>query len=228
MSSEHINVNDSDMTGIFDDAAFNNIQFDNYASADSPFDANRFFNLSAGDTADSPNFDLNDASKLAYDHNTNQPKQQPQAFPSRSLDSSRSAESSSQDSSSEASVRRKRKTTSESPPTENMAGLKVEHGGIKPEDTMMDSNNFQNIQGFGNMQNMGMDQDFMSGNAAMNNHFDFDSAASSPGGLGAGGYADRTPLSHGGNPVGPLFHLYNAFKTDTRDRPARSSQHNSS
>ena len=175
----------------FDDATFTDLQFDNnYGSADSPFDANRFFNLSAADNIDSPAFGSHDVSRTTNDNN------QDQTFHSRSLVSSRSAESSSQDSLSEASVRRKRKTTSEStpsPPTGEMNGLKVEHGGIKPED-MMDANGFQ-MQNFDG--SMGLDQDFMSGNN-MNNHFDFDSATSSPGGMG---YSDQTPMSHGGAPV---------------------------
>lgn len=193
MNPDLINIHETDME--FDDATFTDLQFDNnYASTDSPFDANRFFNLSAAENIDSPAFGSHDPSGTTNDTNPSNNHGQP--FPTGSLVSSRSAESSSQDSSSQASVRRKRKTTSESPPTENMAGLKVEHNGIKPED-MMDANNFQNMQDFG--ASMGMDQDF--GNTGMNSHFDFDSATSSPGGMGAGGYSDRTPLSHGGAPV---------------------------
>lgn len=193
MNSDIVNIHDTDME--FDDATFTDLQFDtNYGSTDSPFDANRFFNLSAADNIDSPAFGSHDPSETTND--TKQTTKHGLPLPTGSLVSSRSAESSSQDSSSQASDRRKRKTTSESPPIENMAGLKVEHDGIKPED-MMDTNNFQDMQNFG--ASMGMDQDF--GNTGMNNHFDFDSATSSPGGLGAGGYSDRTPLSHGGAPV---------------------------
>lgn len=205
MGSEHTHATDSDMSGIFDDATFNSLQYDNYASADSPFDANRFFNLSAADNVDSPNFDTRTPPRSVLDIETNSTHQRGLDLPPRSLVSSRSAESSSQDSSSEASVRRKRKTTSESPPTENMAGLKVENNVIKPEDTMMASNNFQDMQQFErSMQNLPMDQDFMSGSSAMTNHFDFDSAASSPGGMGAGGYSAQTPVNHSGPPGGTI------------------------
>jgi len=209
MGSEHPHNTDSDMSGIFDDATFNNLQYDNYASADSPFDANRFFNLSAADNVDSPDFDTRTPPRSTLDPQPGASNQRAQGFPSRSHVSSHSAESSSQDSSSETSVRHKRKTTSESPPTENMAGLKVENVAFKPEDTMMSSNNFSDMQDFEqSMQNLPLDQDFMSGgSAAMTNHFDFDSAASSPG-MGAGGFSARTPVNHSSGAVCNVFYRW--------------------
>ena len=186
------------MSGVFDEITFNNLQYDNYVSADSPFDANRFFNLSAADNVDSPGFDSRTPPGSALDTQPSASNQRVQGVPPRSLVSSRSAESSSQDSSSEASVRRKRKTTSESPPTGDMAGLKVENNIIKPEDTMMSANNFQDLEQFeSSMQNLPLDQDYMSGNST---NFDFDSAASSPG-MGAGRFSTHTPVSYSGGPV---------------------------
>jgi len=184
MGSNNPLTTDSDMSGIFDDPTFSNLQYENYGAADSPFDANRFFNLSSLEAADSPNFAAPTPPKGNFDgDSTFTPQQrQTQPLPTRSLVSSRSAESSSQDSNSETSARRKRKTTSESPPTEHMTGVKMANQYFKTEDPRTDSNNYHALQNFKqSMNNLSLDQDFMAGNAAMNSQFDFESAASSPG-----------------------------------------------
>lgn len=197
MGSENQHLADSDMSGIFDDPTFNSLQYDNYVSSDSPFDASRLFDLSGAGAADSPNFAVGTPSKAGLEGEY-RAQQQTQAFHTHSVLSSHSAESSSQDSSSETSTRHKRKTTSESPPADFMAGLKMDNKNtvVKPEHPMPtgDLNNFQN---FGrSMNNLSLEQDFAHGNAAMNSHFDFDSAASSPGMDTTGtGYASQVPMN---------------------------------
>ncbi|GAM85856.1 hypothetical protein ANO11243_038640 [Dothideomycetidae sp. 11243] len=186
MSSDGQLPADSDMAGLFDDAAFNSINnYDSYGNADSPFDASRYFNLGA----DSPDYNPRTPSKSFLDQDlTSAPhtaQQQQQQHP-RSFISNYSAESSSQDSSSESSVRHKRKTTSESPPTENLAGLKMDSNTMHPVGGM-DMEGLQNMQGYGRpSHNFSLDQDMLGGNIDMNAAFDFDSAASSPGATDSG------------------------------------------
>lgn len=177
MSADGQQTSDSDMAGIFDDAAFNSLNnYESYSSADSPFDASKFFNLDP----DSPDYrQARTPSKSFLDQDTPSVPQHLLQHP-RSVISSRSAESSSQDSSSETSVRRKRKTTSESPPTENLASLKMDSNTMLP----MDMENLQNMQEYARAN--GLDQDMIGGNMDMAAAFDFDSAASSPGVLDAG------------------------------------------
>ena len=63
-----------------------------------------------------------------------------------------------------------------------MTGVKMENRQFKKEDTMADANKYRSLQNFKqSMNNLSLDQEFMSPNAAMNGQFDFDSAASSPG-----------------------------------------------
>ena len=195
MGSDNLHVMDADMSNIFDDPTFSNLQYDNYAGSDSPFDTNRLFDLNGAGSADSPNFTSRTPSKAGIDSDMTQ---QAQPFNTRSLISSHSAESSSQDSSSESSDRRKRKTTSESPPADHIAGIKIAGNSTRAQGIVMDPSNFQNLQQFGtSMNNLSLEQEFAAGNsAAMNNHFDFDSAASSPGGMdtAGGAYALQTPM----------------------------------
>lgn len=181
MSDSNQQTSDADMAGIFDDAAFNTIQFDNYSNADSPFDASRYFNLNA---ADSPDYQPRTPSKSFLEQDATAALQS-QQYPTRPHLPSRSAESSSQDSSSESSTRRKRKTTSESPPTTNMAGLHVKQE--LQSNTNMETENVHTIQNFGkSLNNLSLDQDMMNPNMDMGNTFDFDSAASSPGPMDSG------------------------------------------
>ncbi|KAF2154925.1 hypothetical protein K461DRAFT_266266 [Myriangium duriaei CBS 260.36] len=169
------------MAGIFDDAAFNSVNYDSYSNVDSPFDASRFFNLGP----DSPDYQPRTPSKSFLDQDITSASQGLQQHP-RSIISSRSTESSGQDSSSESSVRRKRKTTSESPPTENLAGLKMDSNILRPMPGM-NMEDMHNMQVYGRqMNNMSLDQDMVSGNMDMNTAFDFDSAASSPGAIDSG------------------------------------------
>ncbi|GAB7357418.1 hypothetical protein MBLNU459_g8347t1 [Dothideomycetes sp. NU459] len=178
-------VQDPDMS-MWDDPSFSNM-YDNFgASGESPFDTSRLFEMSGAGAADSPNF----AVKSIYDDEAarNAQPQQAQSFHNRSLVSSRSAESSSQDSASETSVRKRKNTasgTSESPPASNLAGLKMDPDSvnIKPEHTIMDTNHMASLQSFGrSMHNLSLDRDFAAHGNAMAANFDFESAASSPGG----------------------------------------------
>jgi len=225
MSSNNVHTSDSDMSGIFDDATFSNLQFDNYASVESPFDANRFFDLSAADTSDSPASGTRTPSRPIFESTSNPAHYQTQPFPPTSLVSPLSAQSSSQGSSSESSGRRKRKTTSESPPTENMAGLKVGNHNIKPEGGMMDTLNYHSAHNPGtSMHDLRLDQDFMTGSTAMNSHFDFDSAASSPGGMGQAAYTTQPSL----NNLAVSLVRHHTFPKLMLTRAAPSSRHNSS
>ncbi|KAF2225161.1 hypothetical protein BDZ85DRAFT_259750 [Elsinoe ampelina] len=199
MSDLNNQNSDADMAGIFDDAAFNSVQFDNYSNADSPFDASRFFNLNA---ADSPDFQPRTPSKGFLEQDATAALQN-QQYPTRPQLSSRSVESSSQDSSSESSDRRKRKTTSESPPTTNMAGLHVKQ---EMQNDGMETENVHNLQNFGrSLNNLSLDQDMMSQNMDMGNAFDFDSAASSPGAIdsGIGAFNPHTGLKNVAMRPGP-------------------------
>lgn len=193
---------------MWDDPSFSNM-YDNFgASGESPFDTNRLFDMSGAGAADSPNF----AVKSIYEEEAarNAQQQQNQTFHNRSLVSSRSAESSSQgDSASETSMRKRKNTTSgtsESPPASNLAGLKMENDtiDIKPEHTMMDTTNMANLQSFGrSMHNLSLDRDF--GAQGMASNFDFESAASSPGGamdLSDATYPQRMHMKRPGGGVG--------------------------
>ncbi|PNS15285.1 hypothetical protein CAC42_8286 [Sphaceloma murrayae] len=172
---------DADMAGIFDDAAFNSVQFDSYSSADSPFDPSRYFNLNA---ADSPDYQPRTPSKGFLDQDPASALQG-QQYTTRPNYPSHSAESSSQDSSSESSTRRKRKTTSESPPSTNMAGLHVKQEMQSTDNVEPDT--VHTLQNFGrSLNNLSLDQDMLSQNMDMGNTFDFDSAASSPGAMDSG------------------------------------------
>ena len=182
------------MSNIFDDPTFSSLSYDNYAGSDSPFDTNRLFDLNGAGSADSPNFDTRTLSKAGIDGDMNQ---QNQPFNTRSLISSHSAESSSQDSSSESSSRRKRKTTSESPPANHTGGIKIGGNSTRVQGIMVDPNNLQNLQQFGtSMNNLSLDQEFAGHAAAMESHFDFESAASSPGAMdtNSGAYTTQTPM----------------------------------
>lgn len=202
------------MAGIFDDAAFNNINFDSYSnSADSPFDASRYFNLGA---ADSPDYQPRTPSKSLQEQDTSSGLHtQQQQYPPRSLISSHSAESSSQDSLSESSVRRKRKTTSESPPTENLAGLKMNNTSRMQSEEDMNANYLQQQQYGGAAGGLSLDQDMMSTGMDMNSAFDFESAASSPGALDSGigafsGHPAMKTMAHRGPPVRCFLFLLTA------------------
>lgn len=169
---------------MWDDPSFTSI-YDNFGtSVESPFDSNRLFDISAAGAADSP---TNFLVKNTYEDDTARPNHQSQQFHSRSLVSSRSAESSSQDSASETSTRKRQNTsaTSESPPANHFA-VKREYDGHQSNNTATDGNpNTAQIQSFGrSMHNLSLEPDF--GNPGQSNHmtanFDFGSAASSPGG----------------------------------------------
>lgn len=168
---------DSDMGGIFDDVNFNTSNaFDVYGSAESPFDASRFFNLST----ESPDYRPRTPSKTFSEQDLATAHQQ-QPFESRPPLSTHSVASSSQDSVSESSSRRKRKTTSESPPTENLASLKVGSQSLRSKGSMnMDVDNSHTQRR--PSRTTGNLLDATAGGAMdMNAAFDFDSAASSPG-----------------------------------------------
>lgn len=156
-SNPHV-VQDTDMS-MWDDPSFANI-YDNLGTGESPFDTSRLFDMSAATVAaDSPSFHIK-----PEDSQHGQPHQQ---FNSRSLVSSRSAESSSQDSSSETSGRKRKNTsaTSESPPG-NFDSIKLEQPLMHPGGTT-------HMASLHSMHNLSLEQDFA-------NHFG--SAASSPGG----------------------------------------------
>lgn len=118
---------------MWDDPSFNSI-YDNFAtSAESPFDSSRLFDMNAAGAADSPSFVL----KNSYDEDAGRSSQQNQQFHTRSLVSSRSAESSSQDSASETSNRKDHNAsaTSESPPaTMQYSSVKREYDVSKEYD----------------------------------------------------------------------------------------------
>lgn len=154
-------VQDTDMS-MWDDPSFSNL-YDNLGqAAESPFDGARLFDMSAATTtADSPSYHIkNDDQQHPHQH---------QPFNSRSLVSSRSAESSSQDSSSETSGRKRKNTsaTSESPPA-NFEPIKMEH-----QQPMMHAGSTTNMSSLHSLHNLSLEQDFAN---------QFGSAASSPGG----------------------------------------------
>jgi hypothetical protein len=156
-------VQDADMS-MWDDPSFSNLYDNLGAAAESPFDGARLFDMSAATVqADSPSYHIKtDDGQHAHSH---------QHYNSRSLVSSRSAESSSQDSSSETSGRKRKNTsaTSESPPG-NFDAIKLEQ---HPQ--MMHSHpaSNANMAPLHSLHNLSLEQDFA-------NHFG--SAASSPGG----------------------------------------------
>lgn len=182
-SNSHVlHMQDSDMSmsmweGLYDEFG---------TSVESPFDGNRLFDMNGAGAADSPNFLV----KNTYEED--QTRQQNPPFQTRSLVSSRSAESSSQDSASETSGRKRQNTngTSESPPATQVVPIKREYEGVHSNPTMNVNGSSTNLgpatmQHFGrSLHNLSLEPDFA--NTAQPNHmannFDFDSAASSPGG----------------------------------------------
>lgn len=221
-------VQDSDMS-MWDDPSFSNI-YDNFgASGESPFDANRLFDMSGAGAADSPNF----AIKSVYEEEASRNAQQHhnQNFHNRSTMSSRSGESSSQgDSASETSMRKRKNTTgtSESPPATNLAGLKMETDtiDIKPEHAMMDTTNMSNLQSFGrSMHNLSLDRDFGNQGNVMPTTFDFESATSSPGGamdLSEATYRQQIHMNRAGGGVG---HANNDPPVHQHTNPAPHTNH---
>lgn len=201
-------VQDSDMS-MWDDPSFNSL-YDNFgATVESPFDGNRLFDLTAVGAADSPNF----AIKSTFEEDSGRSGHQSQPFHSRSLVSSRSAESSSQDSASETSGRKRQNTsaTSESPPATHYVNVKMEYEGTPQTNNQGQraqiegsgggvgnpGGNMHNLQSFGrSMHALSLEPEFTRANqnTAMNSAFDFDSAASSPG--GTMDMADATYTSH--------------------------------
>ncbi|KAL1311117.1 hypothetical protein AAFC00_001321 [Neodothiora populina] len=183
-SNPHV-VQDADMS-MWDDPSFTNL-YDNFgaASAESPFDGSRLFDINAAGAADSPGF----AVRNTLEDDAAKPNHSTQPFHTRSLVSSRSAESSSQDSASETSTRKRQNTsaTSESPPAAHFPIIKGEFDGKQFSTNGADGgNNPAFIQNFGrSMHNLSLEPDFVNGNTSQtmaSTHFDFDSAASSPGG----------------------------------------------
>lgn len=183
-SNPHVlQMQDSDLTmsmweGLYDEFG---------TSAESPFDGNRLFDMNGAGAADSPNFVI----KNTYEEDPT--RQQNQSFHTRSLVSSRSAESSSQDSASETSGRKRQNTngTSESPPATHYVPVKREFDGIHPNTMNMNGSSTNlgpaTMQHFGrSLHNLSLDPDFVHPNQPqpnhMSNNFDFGSAASSPGG----------------------------------------------
>ncbi|THY29142.1 hypothetical protein D6D01_03640 [Aureobasidium pullulans] len=156
-------VQDTDMS-MWDDPSFSNLYDNLGAAAESPFDGARLFDMSAATVqADSPSYHIKtDDGQHAHSH---------QPYNSRSLVSSRSAESSSQDSSSETSGRKRKNTsaTSESPPG-NFDAIKLEQ-----QRSLMHSHagSTTNMASLHSLHNLSLEQDFAN---------QFGSAASSPGG----------------------------------------------
>lgn len=179
MASDTQHGLDTDMSAMWDDPSFNNLQYEHLATTDSPFDANGLFDFGATANVESPNFAVRTPSKSGYEGEAGPLPPQTLPIHARSLIHPGSAESSSQDSSSESSTRRKRKTTSESPPTNK---LPPEEETIKSEDLMMDQQDLSAYQNFGtSMHNLSLDRDFASQNVAMGGNFDFGSNPNSPG-----------------------------------------------
>ena len=149
---------------MWDDPSFSNLYDNLGAAAESPFDGARLFDMSAATVqADSPSYHIKtDDGQHAHSH---------QSYNSRSLVSSRSAESSSQDSSSETSGRKRKNTsaTSESPPG-NFDAIKLEQ-----QRSLMHSHagSTTNMASLHSLHNLSLEQDFAN---------QFGSAASSPGG----------------------------------------------
>jgi len=197
-------VQDPDMS-MWDDPSFTSL-YDNFgASGESPFDNSRLFDMGGPMTADSPNYPV----KGAFEEESARSSHPNRPLHSRSLVSSRSAESSSQDSASETSGRKRQNTsaTSESPPEIHHVGVHVkrEHetmrsindysnrlnnlDGLNTNDTTMDGASFQgtaipSLQSFGrSMHALSLEPEFAKPNQThhLNSAFDFESAASSPG-----------------------------------------------
>ncbi|KAK5151712.1 hypothetical protein LTR04_006563 [Oleoguttula sp. CCFEE 6159] len=181
METSNPHVVDADMGGTWEDTDFTLGDY-GVLPQEPSYDPDTLFDFSA--IVETPNAGFGSSpAKLNY---AGDPASilQAQQSQSGSAASSASPESSSQDSASDSSSRRKRKTTSESPPAalfNTMANLDV-NGGIKREDAMTDMNNFNGMKNYNaaSSQSLPLNQDIATSNAAMNDHFDFGSAASSP------------------------------------------------
>lgn len=184
-SNPHV-VQDAEMS-MWDDPSFTSLYDNLGTSVESPFDGSRLFDMNGAGSVESPNYGI----KNTFEEESGGQNHQNQPFHTRSLVSSRSAESSSQDSASETSGRKRQNTsaTSESPPAthSHFKGVKREYDGSQQLHTNIEGTHMpslHSLQSFGrSMHNLSLDPDFVNATqqSQMASNFDFDSAASSPG-----------------------------------------------